>query len=205
MEKLVKLKVEMLESPFSSPIRKSNTNGIVVYSEMECLKQFTTPQHIYITSDETIESGDCFIEGSKYASNGSNKPVFGRTNTKIVASSDKSMYSLKDCPVRTGISNVKYMTPNIPQDFLVKFILSFNLKEAIRNVVVVYESYEEEPGKILWRPKLSENNTLCIVDVKTEWETADVIELVRKAVTDLKGDRIGLSKWIKDNIPHIEK
>jgi hypothetical protein len=34
-----------------------------------------TNQNIYITSDEKIKKGDCFIENGKYIFNGSSSPV----------------------------------------------------------------------------------------------------------------------------------
>jgi hypothetical protein len=54
-----------------------------------------TNQNIYITSDEKIKKGDCFIENGKYIFNGSSSPVsdtfIPRRNQKIILTTDQNL------------------------------------------------------------------------------------------------------------------
>lgn len=102
-----------------------------------------SPQHLYIISDDEIKEGDwylnslnsytihCYFKGEKL-------PNYGIR--KIIATTESTMinYSIKSNP-NSGISTYIKELPQPSQQFIEKYIESYNKGEIITDVLVEYE------------------------------------------------------------------
>jgi hypothetical protein len=90
---------------------------------------------------------------------------------KVEATTDSSLGSLKDCPVRGADSSVKYVLPQIPQQFIEHFITEFNKGNVITKVKVevIKQGFVEIEGGYEWVINYNDNNELIpLVDVLVE-------------------------------------
>lgn len=167
-------------------------------------------QHLYITSDEEIEKG-CWIYHL------SRKEVFrvhhfdSSNNSKTIVTSDKDFLELpnrfievlvSDCKKITATTNSSLNLPQIPQQFIEKFIEEYNKGNVIKKVEVEYN----EKG-VIQRGRGGER-TITIRKIKESWSREEVIELLHKSldaniVFNDKFNKIfheQLDKWIEENL-----
>jgi hypothetical protein len=126
------------------------------------------PQHLYFTTDEEIEKKfpqivmEKLIDGthSLFQIDNAND-IDVKTQRKIIASTDPKLDSLKECPIRGGVSNVKYIFPKIPQDFIKDYCKQGGIDE-------VYVEYElQSISEQIFNPFLG----------KEEWKQREALKL----------------------------
>ena len=186
-------------------------------------------QHLYIISNDEIKEGDWYIwmdnktickaEGMLMTIN--NHLKNGHVK-KIIATTDDSLgFSFK---VNYGASTTTTFTslPQPSQQFIKKYVESYNKGEIITNVLVEYEEWCNCNGSIKMRKHLRttkcdkcieweelkinpKDNTITIKKVKDSWNREEVIILLEKALAESKEqysllDRVGINKWIEENL-----
>lgn len=171
------------------------------------LKQYCHkhPQHLYITSDDEIKEGDHVfnIKDNHYGG------IVNKYNLidakllsyikKIIATTNNSLTI--DCIIN---KNKVYHLPQPSQQFITKYIESYNKGEVITDVLVEYEleninihRFEDE---LKVNPK---DNTITIKKLKDSWNRNEVIELINKHTFEFNGlnkSYSELNKWIEENL-----
>jgi len=181
-------------------------------------------QHLCIISDDKIKEGDwkiCLNDNSisQYMSKSCiESDTLCKDCKKIIATTDTSLFTLADCPVRGAASNIKYILPQPSQQFIEKYVESYNKGEVIIDVLVEYEetydvrNYHENfnynivslrQEKINFKYNLkvnSKDNTITIKKLKDSWNRQEVVELIKKFNRDIAGLYSKDDKWIKENL-----
>lgn len=189
-------------------------------------------QHLYFLSDEEIEKGDwCLLDRNVGQSTGyvvlqcveadvengeytfkedGNLFTTGRCE-KIIATTDTSLYH-RDFESNT---NCDSLYPQPSQQFIEKYIESYNTGNPITEVLVEYEQIQDPilsfPSKLdIFKFKINPDNTINIREKKDSWNREEVIELLKKLVTDCNdneelcthynGEYRELNNWIKENL-----
>ena len=151
-------------------------------------------QNLYIISDDEIEEGDwilgdfpdnpiCKVE-SKYGEEFTTVDVKGNKHglaqydsKKIIATTDTSLEI-----VSKGINPVYEKLPQTSQQFIEKYIESYNKGDVITDVLIEYQQIAQyntgEPCLIL---KLDKNNTITIKKLKDSWSREEVSKLCAAA------------------------
>ena len=178
-------------------------NDKLHYLNMEFTNNSIIDQHLYIISDDKIEEGDLHIE--------SDHSGFGFRKYKIIATTDTS---LKIFAGKGDICDLYYNLPQPSQQFIEKYIESYNKGEVITDVLVEYESKFEtiqeglsgfpEDNISWWNNKIKVNpkdNTIVIKKIKDSWNREEVIELIYKYCNEMtqcisEED----DKWIEENL-----
>jgi hypothetical protein len=159
------------------------------------------PQHLYILSDEEIKVGDwCLLDQNVGASTGYDIQKcdfadikngwygFGIMKTgrcqKIIATTDKLRLIIKD---EFGGIEAQHL-PQPSQQFIEKYIESYNKGEIITDVLVEYELQITHDGRINSNTKMWEglkinhkDNTITIKKVKDSYTKAEVIDITLKS------------------------
>ena len=163
------------------------------------------PQHLYIISDDEIKEGDHVfnIKDNHYGG------IINKYNLidakllsyikKIIATTNNSLTI--DCIIN---KNKVYHLPQPSQQFITKYIESYNKGEVITDVLVEYEleninihRFEDE---LKVNPK---DNTITIKKLKDSWNRNEVIELINKHTFEFNGlnkSYSELNKWIEENL-----
>ena len=154
-------------------------------------------QHLYIISDDEIKEGDWFINLFNNVIVQAHNWIYVSTCKKIIATTDTSLTI--DCIIN---KNKVYHLPQPSQQFITKYIESYNKGEVINDVLVEYESsglhYFNEDLRI--NPK---DNTIIIKKLKDSWNREEVIELMKKYCIDIHRYTINsndFNKWIEENL-----
>lgn len=155
--------------------------------------------HLFITSDEEIKEGDWFInEHGQFSICSKHLENWLKNNQsslkKIIATTDTSLN-----------------LPQIPQQFIEKYIEEYNKGNVIDKVEVEYNLIEE-PGNtpndrkydelIL---KVSPDNTINIKPIKDNWSREEVIKILDKFAYDVAGNGMLITSQLKANEFWIEK
>lgn len=240
MEQFKRAKVIMLPTNNNSHIYHTKVNNILGYvtGKVESdLEQFpnqtnTQNQHLYITSDDKIKEGDWIIGFNNIVTKAKNNTLVNMTTTigkickKIIATTDTSLNYIKHddtVPYPKG-EQIRLSQPS--QQFIEKYIESYNKGEVIIDVLVEYEAYVETGGylgiaqhliedKKNWKYQLKvnpKNNTITIKKLKDSWNKEEVIKLLKllKKDTinsidlDINTDNLicdlEINKWIEENL-----
>lgn len=190
-------------------------------------------QHLYIISDDEIKEGDWCIEFDL-----SFKPIeIFKCNgiipgeciiRKIIASTNMSLRieSELDVYYKNGIGGARSL-PQPSQQFIEKYIESYNKGEVITDVLIEYETnykwstskeliersmpglgyrevgngFIEDGLKLKVNPK---DNTITIKKLKDSWSREEVIELLNKRENYLNerslDNQSRIDNWIKENL-----
>jgi len=200
-----------------------NKKGVLEYIVNQPLNIptiLTTPQHLYILSDDEIKEGDwclhlitnnisqCHEKGSYY---GDWKKIIASTDSSIVI--DKEPYRVIDYSKGTtnGVTIMKerdIIIPSIPQSFIDKYVSEYNVDNIITEVLVEYEKnfygYFDQGGED-WRLSLKFNpgNTINIKNLKNSWTRNEVIEILNKREKYIAHELtpfMSIDKWIESNL-----
>ena len=168
---------------------------------------------IYILSDDEIKEGDLHIT--------SDHSGFGFRKYKIIATTDTS---LKTDNPNYDIGKLAYITlPQPSQQFIEKYIESYNKGEVITDILVEYEidklkqlhtdsnslSLAESLGSFIhWKLKVNtKDNSITIKKLKDNWNREEVKQFAIKAFQagfDYCGaSHLGCpdeSNWIEENL-----
>lgn len=154
------------------------------------------PQHLYITSNEEIKSGDkCYNSYDsriwEYRDSPCPMPYWGNKDTlkKIIATADMSL----------GL-------PLIPQQFINVFIEQYNKGTVIKEVEVEYRRWTEFSGNHSITPTIdilmvNSDNTINIKQAKDSWSRKEVIELLHKYESDMT--YFGRDSYYKGCFPKV--
>lgn len=184
------------------------------YSAKEWININTSiiPKHLYILSDEEIKEGDYIYWLSQ------NKIIQCEDNSmrdrqdlckKIIATTDTSLFTLTDCPIRGSDSSVKYILPQPSKQFIEKYIEDYNKGNVIKDVLVEYNeefpigfSDEKRPMEHFIKKVLKINpkdNTITINKIKKDFNKEDLIKIAKlsynKALTSVGHSEIEFGKW----------
>lgn len=136
---------------------KLESNTLWQYKDtivIDKLKQYTTlngsfrdwyrafiPVNIYVTSDDEIKEGDWFIDKncSLPISAGFNKP-FSENENKIICTADTSLSNQCIRKDGTPTDNYSNVLPQPSQQFIEKYIESYNKGNIITDILVEYEN-----------------------------------------------------------------
>ena len=176
-------------------------------------------QHLYVLSTEKIKEGDwVFHLDSKTILKYDLDEKANNTYKKIIATTDDSLgFSFK---VNHGASTTTTFTslPRPSQQFIKKYVESYNKGNVITDVLVEYEDIIYNPEKEReyqsndrinledcdkqFRLKINpKDNTITIKKVKDSWNREEVIELIYKYCKEMtqcisEEDE----KWIEENL-----
>lgn len=173
-------------------------------------------QHLYIISDDEIKEGDYHIT--------SDHEGYGDKKYKIIATTDTSLKieSELNAYYRNGIGGANSL-PQPSQQFIERFIESYNKGEVITDVLVEYEPFvmtsgysilknDEIKNKNNWIYELKVNpkdNTITIKKLKDSWNREELKILFKKHEKDVIKyiNSLGPSatpsfndKWIEENL-----
>lgn len=164
---------------------------------------------MYVVSDDKPINNDWCIHLTTLNISQSNDKDNNLTQgwKKIIATTDTSLFTLADCPVRGAASNIKYILPQPSQQFIEKYIESYNKGEIITDVLVEYEEYDPKgwftKGKSLLPDILkvnSKDNTITIKKLKDSWNKEEVIKLIEDYSVFDDGTIFTRNKWINENL-----
>ena len=216
MEQFKRAQVIMLPTNVLSNISLSNKTNNLVYNnnKHDTLSMFTN-QHLYIISDDEIKEGDLHIT--------SDHSGFGFRKYKIIATTDTS---LKVIIPRHNDFDSEYILPQPSQQFIEKYIESYNKGEVITDVLVEYEKNVEmrqgypKPstanGKTEWNyDKITsynlkinpKDNTITIKKLKDSWNRKEIENKLNKLLRDYQNIThrktswsFDINKWIEENL-----
>lgn len=176
-----------------------------------------TNQHLYIISDDKIEDGDYWINLDNNTIN-NNVGIANFANNapsckKIIATTDTSLVLYDEAKFIKNSPTV-ILLPQPSQQFIQKYIESYNKGEDITDVLIEYENkYEgkeyvddqdaygyDKFGQILKvNPK---DNTITIRRLKDSWNREEVIELIKQYSLEMAAEITNFhkDKWIKNNL-----
>ena len=219
-----KVNVVMLPTNEKSKIKLSDNNELDFFPGMMYIAEFDwKPQHLYITSNEEIKEGDWIYHLSRkevfriHHFDSSN-------NSKTIVTSDKDFLDLPNIFIKVLVSDCKKIIattdksitinnydssdedavvncylPQIPQQFIEKWIEEYNKGNVITEVMVEYNK-----KGIIQRGRGGER-TITIRKIKESWNREEVIELCRSA--HLHGEQGALNlhnqvfkQWIEENL-----
>lgn len=212
---------EMLGA-YSSTITKVYEDEGKLYLNPKKLGDLITelgfPQYLYFISDDKIKEGDWYYDlyskGVFQCRNLKYTEEYKRIHKKIIATTDNSLFKLKECPVRGTGSNVKFILPQPSQQFIEKYIESYNKGEVINDVLVEYEEINIGPDltkSLMYYPdnfelKLkinSKDNTITIKKLKNSWNKEEVRKLCLCAYYHggkTNNDKLSFNDFIKENL-----
>ena len=177
----------------TAPIFKSNNHLYIGYGEkLEYKNKDNSYQHLYITSDEEIKDGNwCILFDS-----------FGH----LFTDSAQQYIPSKGHVLNNGLCKVISSTdtilnlPQLPQQFIEKYIEEYNKGNVITEVMVEYN----EKG-IIQRGRGGER-TITICKIKDSWSRQEVESLIREWASFTVTGRgqwwkpNDLDNWIKENL-----
>ena len=135
-------------------------------------------QHLYIISDDEIKEGDWFINLFNNVIVQAHNWIYVSTCKKIIATTDTSLEI-----VSKGINPVYEKLPQPSQQFIEKYIESYNKGEVITDVLKV-------------NPK---DNTITIKKLKDSWNRQEVFALIT-TFNRANVDTPNVLKWIEENL-----
>ena len=179
--------------------------------------------HLYIISTDKIKEGDWYItiktnyigKPSKCIKidaisvisqlEGSDNPNHTQYTEfkfakKIIATTDTSLNSLQGDKLLGG--TIVKSLPQLSQQFIEKYIESYNKREVITDVLVEYEYRNDRITKGDMRTQLkvnSKDNTITIKKLKNSWNREEVFALIT-TFNNAKVDAPNVLKWIENNL-----
>lgn len=177
------------------------------------------PQHLYIISDDEIKEGDWFIGDNvslrQCTSNNAGNINFkggwysGSENCKkIIATTDTSLNTQN---INNDTKSI-VIYPQPSQQFIEKYIESYNKGEIIIDILVEYENkfdgkeYIDEQdayGYDKFKQTLkinSKDNTITIRKLKDSWNKEEIIKLIEDYSVFDDGTVSTRNKWINNNL-----
>ena len=193
---------------------KCSFNKIELFNKYQRIDS-SISQHLYIISDDEIKEGDWFINLLDNSIHQATNWIYVSTCKKIIATTDTSLkITCTNCPNNFSeclkCTNDKLPQPS--QQFIERFIESYNAGQVIDDVLVEYElSYEaskiiEHHINKIPKLKVDKNNTITIKKLKDSWNREEVIALLNKLNNTLnivKESERGyqtLKEWIEKHL-----
>lgn len=180
----------------------SSAHGIIV------------PQHLYITTSDKINAGDWYFNSIankvfKFSYGGL---LYDGINRKVIATTN---LLLKIHKFKKGVlKNLEYNLPQLPQQFIEKFIEAYNNNVGIDEVLVenekaTYEKWIKNGATPVFDTlKVNSDNTINVKLIKESYTRAELIKLLNEfgehVCNELLGHRLSmigeLNKWAEENL-----
>ena len=168
-------------------------------------------QHLYIISDDEIKKGDyiyhldvCDITKAECDGN-----VLSKSFKKVIATTDTSLLNTIYTPHISGEISKRmrdlFKLPQPSQQFIEKYIESYNKGEVITDVLVEYFNNSDYNPSILDDIRLKINpkdHTITIKKLKDSWNREEVSNLIKLFANNYQyaSNDIGYNKWIEENL-----
>lgn len=228
MEQFRKIQVVMLPTKERSELFiGDDDNGTQLLQGIALKYNSANNQHLYFLSDDKIEEGDWIYHTSKRiifqvntgkAYSGTLNITLGYAQKydackKIIATTDTSLKRTvlehtEHCIDKYEKEAIQKQLPQPSQQFIEKYVESYNIGTPITEVLVEYEQTHWKGTKLSYEDKfklkVNQDNTINIKPVKDSWNREEVEELINKLnnyVTlryDIDSDYI--NDWIKQNL-----
>lgn len=235
-----KCQVVLLHTKDKSPLMIDNNSLSPDYLRLMYAKSFgfdqfdhnknlrhTFKHHLYILSDDEIVDGDYFLYmfGDKstweivIAETKLGNPNDRKNCKKIIATTDTSLTvgrleHTENCRFPDEKEFVQMPLPQLPQEFIERYVESYNKGKPITDVLVEYESYDistltsntkDFPNLEIQLPKVNQkDNTIDIKVTKDSWTREEVHNLMMQAWIhgQSKPDchYMVREKWIEENL-----
>lgn len=182
-------------------------------------KTIKTFHHLYIISDDEIKDKDWVYMTIRNCikqvhSHNTDKTFIATDGTIIFYEDCRKLISATDTSLTikgevAGIGSWYNPLPQPSQQFLEKYIESYNKGEVITDVLVEYEAdlstiTKVDYGLQHWDYKLrvnSKDNTITIKKLKDSWNRKEIIEVLNKLNNSLNiGSDLTLEQWIEENL-----
>lgn len=163
--------------------------------------------HIYIISDDEIKEGNwCYHKASKEIVQYPKGGFPNGHSQKIIATTDTSLNPLCvkvkcDCIDKCKLKKL----PEPSQQFIEKYIESYNKGEIITDILVNYEFDYIYPEMFNEKLRLKVNpkdNTITTKKLKDSWNREEIIDLIKLFANNYQyaSNDIGYNKWIEENL-----
>lgn len=229
MNQFKRAQVVILRSNSSKIWLSDISKNILLYSEnIEQLKvgKSINPYHFYIVSDDEITYQNLKLVHWYYNTKENRLILFQGSMPKYHYSNLKEVISTTD-NLQNGLISVKTTIPQPSQQFIAKYIESYNKGEVIMDILVEYEEKSNEDiqidlctfghdegllvserneylktnsnDKLKINPK---DNTITIKKLKDSWNRDEVSNLIKLFANNYQyaSNDIGYDKWIKENL-----
>jgi len=182
----------------------------------ELQSRFSKFFNLYIISDDKIEDGDWYFDGTDLIhqkSQYNDGLVDGNSDAKkVIATTDTSLKVKQWLDYADDSVNISLPQPS--QQFIEKFIEEYNKGNAIKNVLVGYEQGLNKPlhealrdssPLVFERLKInSKDNTITIKELKDSWNREEFIQLLKEFRNGLlpttQVEIEYTNKWIEENL-----
>jgi len=191
----------------------------------ELQSRFSKFFNLYIISDDKIEDGDWYFDGTDLIhqkSQYNDGLVDGNSDAKkVIATTDTSLKVKQWLDYADDSVNISLPQP--PQQFIEKFIEEYNKGDVIKDVLVEYESnlYESFGSGKYWEDapvtmkkfldkdddylKINpKDNTITIKKLKESWNREEFIQLIKEFRNGLlpttQVEIEYTNKWIEENL-----
>lgn len=232
MEQFKKIQVIMLSIEKNPSILWDKVNNELKLPFKDYNQSRFEEQHLYFLSDDKIEEGNWCIykdkyivqikekDPSGYICSDNCKPLFHEVK-KIIATTDTSLQK----EVKGVHMSRMFSLPQPSQQFIEKYVESYNAGSPITEVLEVLVEYEQISKKTKlnmimpdgdiksliveaeYKLKVNPDNTINIKSSKDSWNRKEVIELINKSYeigltngNHKIGTWIKLDNWIKENL-----
>lgn len=174
-------------------------------------------QEVYIISDDEIKEGDYVYDSYKNSVYLASKVVIHNMKSleyeiylkKIIATTD-TLLKDSNLDIFAFSNDERNQLPQPSQQFIEKYIESYNKNEVITNVLVEYDSYNKnmlpETGENInimeYYPKVNpKDNTITIKKLKDSWTNEEMYSNMQQYMEYCKWkEYITPYKWIKENL-----
>ena len=170
---------------------------------------YHTNQHLYIISDDEIKEGDWFINLFNNVVVQAHNWIYVSTCKKIIATTDTSL-KINNITRQLGNDAPNIISlPQPSQQFIEKYIESYNKNEIITDVLVECEmkhtGWTKDQSEYTYDEFLKINpkdNTITIKKLKDSWNREEVVELLKLFENDIKKsiNSDDSNNWIKENL-----
>jgi len=211
MDNVKKAKVIMLPTNNKTNLWISTQTNIFRYSSA-CIDdmRLANSYHLYIISDDEIKEGDWVIcNGSK---NTIQKIIEINEHNELELSKGyclpkilcKKIIATTDILFAPTDDMINPYLPQPSQQFIEKYIESYNKGEVITDVLVEYETISKPvhdyPLNVIKQLKVNpKNNTITIKKVKDNWNREEVFALIT-TFNKANIDTPNVVKWIEENL-----
>lgn len=202
MQQFKRAKVILLPTEKRTKLFLDNFNKILKYKEES---YYHTGQHLYILSDEEIKESDYyyFSKTNSIHKHLGIKPLSGYDSElckKIIATTDK----LNIHPNIADSYRSSNCLPQPSQQFIQKYIESYNKGEIITDVLVEYEQpFPNNPSIFDTLKVNSKDNTITIKKLKESWNSLEIAGLLRTFENKYHNERFKLNLNNSDRVLFI--
>lgn len=214
MEQFKRAKVIMLPTDKESKLYINNSNRLVtILTSNINLTLKPIYQHLYIISDDEIKDDDWKYDDTfhKEITQVKNINSVSKYDKKIITTTDTSLtITIIPTGFKSGVGALSHSKQiNLPQpsqQFIERYIESYNKGEVITDVLVEYESFTKaiddfnNNHKLSWKLKINpKDNTIIIKESKDSWNREEVFTLLN-TFNNAKVESPNIVKWIEENL-----